>query len=162
MDIGDLFQIPGDERLWLVRKIDRSTNTAFTVSNTGEQSTWYLEEDHKHLCNVTIDWPSVTLPPRRGRLIQVCVGATPLTPIEHWVKLDEFQMGGSLYLNPELALSFGARLTIVSDKRRYTVDVGRDFRPAGQKRKEQEEARAKAAKEAKRTHSLYDHLLDDD
>jgi len=158
MDIGDLFQIPGDARRWLIRKIDQDTNTAFTVSDTAEESTFYPEDEHTFLCNVTLDWPSVTLPPRRDRLVQVCWATTPLTPVEHWVKLDEFQMGGSLYLSPELNLRFGARLTIVGNKRSYSADIPRDFRPARQQMKEQ--ARVKA--EAKRTNSLYDHLLDDD
>jgi hypothetical protein len=93
----------------------------------------------------------------------VCHGVTPLIPLEHWVKLDEFQMGGSLYLSPSLNLQYGARLAIVrSDNRRYSVDIPRDFRPARVRMKERAEAKAKAEREANRKHSLYDHLLNDD
>jgi hypothetical protein len=115
------------------------------------------------LANPVRDWPSVTIKPiRRGRLVEVrrasLSGETPLRRFLDWVKLDEFQVGGSLYLNPDLDLAFRDRLILLYEGRlRVPADIPRDFVPTHEK-----QSRQPTAEPLKGPFTLFDHLVDED
>lgn len=114
---------PGDlirwrEQVWLVRKVDSALSAA--VVEAADRSTEILSSEAVHSesaavwCRPAQEWPAVGLPFRPGvsRLmeLQSCASGSLLVRLRDWVKLDDFQLGGALYLNPELNLGFGDRL----------------------------------------------------
>lgn len=159
MEVGDL--IRWKSKLWLVKRIDTGTATAFLESETHDRDILGTDDPCEFLCNPARDWPSVTLPLRRGKVVGVGRGVTPFMWLHDWVKMEEFQMGGKVFLNPKLRLSYGHRLTVTKDDQLSTsVDIPRDFHPAALKA-------ARAVKAAppppKREQQAYfDRLLEDD
>lgn len=116
MEVGDLIQ--WRDRVWIVRKIDETVATAFIEDADGHISVMDQDGDNtgecSMLCNPVRDWPSAPLPFKsRSRLVEVYRGTEPLVKFQDWLKLDEFQIGGSLLLNPALSLGFGDRLIVV-------------------------------------------------
>ncbi len=169
MESGDLLEWRGAR--WLVRRIDGQTRTAFLVSATGDDEVLGADEGPptcQVICNPAKTWPFVTLPSRKTRLIGVSrLGIqdhsslrrdhreVPLTRLTDWVKADDLQQGGALFLNPALRLVYRDRLIALYEDRRLPIEIPRDFRPVAQKipiRKAQSE----------RPKSLYDHVMDDD
>jgi hypothetical protein len=162
IEVGDL--LLWQSKLWLVHKIDPTTATAFVESQDHERHIVGTESDCPVTCNPTRDWPAIILPQRHGRLARVLISVnsalSPLKWLFAWVKLDEFQIGGSLYLNPELGLRYGDRIVthiIFPDGRQtlFSIDVPRNFKPFSQKKK----VIAKLNK--KTTATLYDYLTED-
>lgn len=63
---------------------------------------------------------------------------TALIKLQDWVKLDDFQIGGALYLNPQLNLGYGDRLVgmfLDSLGRRAVlpINIPKNFRPLANK-----------------------------
>lgn len=142
MDVGDFFHWQG--RTWLVRRVDEGSVTAYAEDADGVSLVADLHQesnpDIRVICNPLRDWPSVMLPVKsRARLAGVLNGSTPLVRFQDWVKIDEFQMGGLLFLNPALNLGFRDRLVAVyslagnSRTLRVPVDLPRDFSSLEQK-----------------------------
>lgn len=136
MEVGDLIQ--WQDKIWLVRKIDEAVATSFLEDSEGNRAVLDQDGDNTGLCQVLCnpvrDWPSAPLPfTRRTRLIDVYRGRGRLLKLQDWMKLDEFQIGGSLLLNPALALGFGDRLVAVyaffgSDRiTSYPITIPRNF-----------------------------------
>ena len=168
MHIGDLLE--GHGAIWLVRKVDSSLKTGFLESPDGKLQVVGFEEietsGFKHLCNAAQDWPSASLPQRRGRIVSVqrasARNSAPLGRFRDWVKLDDFQIGGSIYLNPELRLVYRDRLIVAYSAGgskpdvRLPVEIPRDF----------VSLKAKAARQPapvpKGPSTLFDHLLEDE
>jgi len=167
---GDLLR--WQSKVWLVRKIDPATQTAFVESQDHEQQILGTESDCPIVCNPTLDWPAVTLPSRKGTLDALLMptpsGPVPLRWLLDWVKIDEFQMGGSLYLNPVFSLRYGDRLVLRLSRPgrtrlvEFPIDIPRDFQPLNDKQKViKAREDAKAAKAATKP-NLYDHLMGDE
>jgi hypothetical protein len=169
MNIGDLLE--GHGAVWLVRKIDPALKTGFLEAADGRLQVVGFEEietsGFRHLCNASQEWPSAPLPQRRGRIVSVQRASTrnaaPLERFRDWVKLDDYQIGGSLYLNPELHLVYRDRLIVSypsGDRKpdiRLPVEIPRDF----------VSLKAKAARQPppakpKGPLTLFDHLLEDE
>lgn len=160
MDLGDLIQ--WQSKLWLVYKVDSDTATAFIESQNHEREILGLEVDCPVICNPVHDWPSVTLLPRKGHLVQVQKADSriiPLAWLQDWVKLDDFQMGGALFLNPELRLEYGDRLIISQNiygyETQFPVAIPRNFRSFSQKQVERKET------EPEGNLNLFDYLRTD-
>jgi hypothetical protein len=125
----------------LVRRVERAMNTAIIESADGRTETVAATADREGEAALwsrpARDWPSAALPLRGGgRLVAVRRGPAGLRRLLEWVKLDDFQIGGALYLNPELRLSFGDRLTAVysasASSTRLTalpIEIPRNFSP---------------------------------
>jgi len=150
-----------EQKLWLVYKIDSETATAFVESQDHEREILGFDTDCTVLCNPILDWPSVTLLPRIGHVIQVRKAdakSTLLVWLKDWVKIDNFQMGGALFLNPELRLGYGDRLVLDHDvygyKTQFPVDLPRDFLSFEQKRAKETEQQE--------TFDLYSQLRKDE
>lgn len=116
MEVGDL--ILWQDKTWLVRKIDEAVSTSFVEDISGSSAVLDQDGDTIGLCTVICsparDWFSVMLPVKsRSRLSQVWNGSTMLTRFQDWVRVDEFQLGGQLLLNPALNLGYGDRITAV-------------------------------------------------
>jgi hypothetical protein len=163
--VGDLIQ--WQSKRWLVYKVDPDTATAFVESQDNERQILGTEADCPVLCNPPNDWPGVTIPPRKGRLLRIqraaLTGPVSLSWLFDWAKMDEFQMGGTLYLNPELYLEYGDRLILcqrnnAGTQLSFPVEIPRDFQPFSQKKK----ARDQIAMEKRATADLYDHVRNDD
>jgi len=156
---GDL--ILWESKLWLVYKVDPDTETAFIESQDNERGVLGIEVDCQVTCNPPLDWPAITVPPKRGHIVRIQRGATPLRWLLDWVKMSTFQMGGTLYLNPNLGLQFGDRLALTlrtnAFEKSIPVEVPRDFVPVNEKRRVREMPPPERI-----TATLYDHLLDDD
>jgi len=139
MDVGDLLE--GQGKFWLVRKVEPALRTAFVEDQAThvQQLSFDTLEGFTRLCNPTLDWPTATLPQvRHGRLVTVIRAdlADPqlLARFKDWVRMDEFQIGGALYLNPELRLGFRDRLLVTyQDGTCASVDIPRDFHPLKEK-----------------------------
>jgi len=137
VDAGDLIQWRG--QLWLVRKVDRELVTAVVESADRRTEVLPSDADQTGACEVWCspprEWPSAALPfCSLTRLGHVWRARTELTRLQDWVKLDDFQIGGALYLNPELRLGYGDRLTVVylgsRDRRTArSVEIPRHFSP---------------------------------
>lgn len=133
MLVGDIIDLNGER--WLVTRANENLNTAMAERSSAVGITTTvldLDADDKGLCvvvcNPVADWPSVMLPPKRGcELVSVEWGATRLTPIQDWVKLDPFQIGGLVYINPALSLGFKDRLTAIFRVRSNGVRVSKPF-----------------------------------
>lgn len=163
MNIGDL--IEWDGKLWVVRKIDTSVATAFLESSTGE--TAVVGSAFKGAIAVgspPMDWPAAQLVTKRlGRLVEVRSPSRTLAKLAEWLKVDEFQIGGALYLNPSLNLGYRDRLIAVyrlPDGRTQTfpIEIPRNFVAA----KVKEERRAAASVPPPREQTLFEKLLEDD
>jgi hypothetical protein len=137
---------PGDlirwkDQIWLVRKVERELATAIVESASRVTEVLPSDADLTGMCEAWCrparEWPSAALPFRATRLVGVRRAQTDLLRFQHWVKLDDFQIGGVLYLNPELNLSFGDRLTVVYRGRgketTLPVEIPRKFNPLPQK-----------------------------
>lgn len=169
MDIGDLLE--GNGSVWLVRKVDPDLKTGFLESPDGQLQVLGFEEletaGFKRWCNPTLDWPAAPLPQRRGRITTVQRASVrnpdPLGRLRDWVKLDDFQMGGVLYLNPALGLVYRDRLIVTysvggsKPDVRLPVEIPRDF--VSRKAKV---ARQPPPAKPKGPPTLFDHLLDDE
>lgn len=142
MEPGDLIRWRG--QVWLVRKVDPDLATAVVeadrnmevipsdADSTGDCQVW---------CKPSQQWPSVRLPFLAGaiRLVRVRRGWDTLRRFIDWVKLDDFQIGGALYLNPALNLGFGDRLVAVyedpsGDVIAVPIDIPRNFTPLPERR----------------------------
>jgi len=160
---GDLIQ--RQSKLWLVHKIDPATDTAFIESQDREKQILGVEADCPIPCNPLRDWPAITTPPRKGRLLEVhrpsSGGVVILKWLLDWAKIDEFQIGGTLYLNPELRLGFGDQLIlryqVFTREVNFPIKVPRDFQPMSQKRIVRERPPPERT-----SANLYDHLLEDE
>lgn len=165
--------VPGDliqwlAKRWLVHKIDTSTLTAFVTSQDNQTSILGADEDQigtcQVLCNPIVLWPCTTMPQkRRGRLVGICRatlrGEEPLAFLVDWVKMDDLQIGGSVFLNPELGLAFPDRLIAVYETGRLPVDIPRGFVPLPRKLlpSHQQLSSPEAV-----TPNLFAHLRDED
>jgi hypothetical protein len=131
MDVGDLLERQG--LFWVVRKVEPPLRTALVEDQDAQVQHLSFEalDLYKRLCNPTRDWPSVTLPQgRHGRLTAISIafwgGNRQLIRFKDWVRIDEFQIGGALYLNPGLGLGFRDRLLVTyADGACSSVDVPR-------------------------------------
>ena len=140
---------PGDlirwrDQVWLVRKVDRELATA-VVEAERHMDVLASDADQMGVCEVWCkpaqQWPSVALPFRAAssRLVSIRHAERTLVRFRDWVKLDDFQIGGALYVNPTLNLAFGDRLIAVfSDSHGHQmtvpVDIPRNFVPLADKR----------------------------
>jgi hypothetical protein len=172
MDVGTLLEQRLAGRfptVWLVRKVEPTLKTAILESQDGARTVSLgfeeVESEGYHvLCSPVMDWPSVSLKPlARGRLTEVRLatlqGETPLRRFVDWIKLDEFQMGGALFLNPELMLSYRDRIIAVHDRSgwsRVPVDIPRDFESMQVKMSRRPEPKPSGPPD------LFSHLMDDD
>lgn len=140
MEPGDLIRWRG--QIWLVRKVERELATAIVES--ADRSTEVLPSNADTIggceawCRPCRDWPSAPLPLRgSARLVGVRWASTDLARLVDWVKLDDFQTGGALYLHPELDLSYGDRLTVIylGPRKQMTlpVEIPRNFTPLPRK-----------------------------
>jgi hypothetical protein len=139
---GDLIRWRG--QVWLVRKVDVGLATAVVeaernmeviasdADSTPECEVW---------CKPAQQWPSAALPfrARSSRLVSVQRAGATLNRFVDWVKLDDFQIGGALYLNPQLRLAYGDRLTVIfSDPAgslmTLPIDIPRNFLPSRERR----------------------------
>lgn len=167
MQIGDLIQWRESEtepyRLWLVSKIDANLNTALLVSERHRRRVLGLEAEVLVVCRPVSDWHQVTLPLKRGRISRLMFGPTELLWLHEWVKMDEFQMGGVVYINPTVGLRYGQKLTVFRDRgASIVVPVPRLLSTGKQK-----EAARVAAEEAEReppppAEGIYGILRQDD
>jgi hypothetical protein len=134
MELGDILLLGSTQ--WFVYKIDSSTKTAFISSQHNKNSILGFEEDCKIVSNPIRDWPFVVLPPKKGVLGSIyratTKGLVTLSWVVDWVKIEDFQEGGALYLNPELKLGYGDRIV---RSNRYggvdhtcSVEIPRDFK----------------------------------
>lgn len=133
MDVGDLLERHG--KFWVVRKVEPALRTAFVEDQ--DTLMHHVDQDSMsnltRLCNPTLDWPTATLPQvRHGRLVTVIRAdlADPqlLIRFKDWVRSDEFQIGGALYLNPALGLGFRDRLIATyADGVCVSVDIPKNF-----------------------------------
>lgn len=163
MQVGDLITYQGI--LWLVRKMDDNLATAFLESSAGSTVTVGYEIEHTVECNPLVSWPYAQLPSKRlGRLKSVHKGYQTLVPLVDWVKIDDFQIGGLIYLNPALNLGFGDRLIVCYVNRpdsrevRASVDIPRMFKPMAAKL----QAKKTAIVEPTPEPTVYSRLMDDD
>lgn len=165
MNIGDL--IEWDGKAWVVRKIDTALATAFLESSTGD--TAVVSTDFKgagSLGSPPQDWPAAQLPSKRlGRLVSVSTPTRVLGKLTEWLKLDEFQIGGCLYLNPSLNLGYRDRL--VAAYRNPTgklvsvpIEIPRNFVSATVK-EEQARKAALPLPSPPREPTIYDRILED-
>jgi hypothetical protein len=169
MYVGTVLE--GHGTVWLARKVEQSMNTALLESQDGTrtESVGFEEVEaagYRVVCLPIADWPSVALRPHpRGRLREVLVaslqGERPLRRFSDWMKLDEFQLGGALYLNPELGLGYRDRLILSFDNGRFPTDIPRDFQSLRVKQARLPSPTTAAAAK-KGGPDLFDHLLDDD
>ena len=154
MEVGDL--VRKDGRLCLVALA--GPQSVLLVSQDDDQL--HLDADTKVevVCNPLKEWPYLTLPVRKGVLKSIRFGTQELEKWHHWVKMDAWQMGGSLYLNPSLNLGYRDRLTLVGrNDRAFHVDVPRNFVPIGQQL-----ATKRPEIIPPKDPNLFDHLMDDD
>jgi hypothetical protein len=151
MDVGDL--VRWQDKLWIVRKIDEAVATSFLESEDGATDVMDQDGDIAGLCQVVCnpvrDWPSAPLPSKRSaRLTGVSFSGRPLVRFRDWVKLDEFQIGGVLLLNPELRFGYRDRLTVtyeMSGSGRtsgFPVEIPRNFASLGIKQRRHERQQA--------------------
>jgi hypothetical protein len=172
MDIGDIISL-NNER-WLVTRVNESLSTALAerYTHVGIQTTVMdLDADNTGVCTVVcnpvLNWPSVQIPSKRGcELVSIEWGATHLEPIRDWVKLDPFQIGGLVYLNPELSLGFRDRLTAVFRVRARGQNISAPFEiprffESYTTRQVRQAQKVEVALEQKRTPALYNALIDD-
>jgi len=162
MNVGDLIEWQG--KRWLVRKIDQSTETAFVVANDGQDTVVDSDADKRGecrvVCNPPRDWPFVVLT-RRGRVLDVSRatprGAVPLIRFVDWVKADDLQLGGSVFINPDLRLMYPDRL-IVTDAGGPTssVEIPRNFCSVKDK------PPPRPSRSEREPKSIYDHFFDDE
>lgn len=144
MKAGDLIEAEG--RRWLVRNLDRSTRSAILLSPTGEAASVAddLEKSEpekcKVLCNPATQWPfvMVQVKPTFGQLRQIVLPKPNgdehvLVAFEHWVKPDMLQVGGAVFLNPDLRLGLGDMLVAVYERGRARVPIPRNFGTAKQR-----------------------------
>lgn len=142
MEAGDLIQWRG--QVWLVRKVDRELATA-VVETARNMEVIASDADSTGVCQVWCtpprQWPSVSLPlrPRPSRLVQVLQTGRALERFTEWVRLDAFQNGGALYLNPILNLHYGDRLTAIFAEPSGSfvalpLQIPRNFSPLPQRR----------------------------
>ena len=132
MDVGDLLKVEGG--FWVVRRVEPSLGKA-VVEDQDAMCQW---QDFgalvklKRLCNPVLDWPSATMPSgRHDRLLTVLRDGELLIRFKDWFRVDEFQMGGLLYLNPALGMGFRDRLTVTyADGVSASVNIPKVFRPA--------------------------------
>lgn len=172
MEPGDL--IRWRDQVWLVRKLERELATAIVES--ADRRTEVLPSDAdttggcEAWCRPSRDWPSTSLPFRGlARLVGVRRATTDLARLVHWVKLDDFQIGGALYLHPELHLSYGDRLTVIylGPRNKLTtlpVEIPRNFTPLPSKHAPAPLPRPEAATRPapKVTPTLFALLKDDE
>lgn len=141
MEPGDLIQWHG--QVWLVRKVDRELVTAVVESTDRRTEVLPSDADTTGACGIWCsparEWPSAPLPLCSfTRLGHVWRSTTELTRLLDWVKLDDFQIGGALYLHPDLQLGYGDRLTVtyLGSRNRRThrsVEIPRNFRSLADK-----------------------------
>lgn len=137
MEPGDL--IRWRDQVWLVRKVERDLATAIVESADRATETLPSDADSSGACEIWCrparDWPSALLPFKgQACLVGVRFMTTDLARLLDWVKLDDFQIGGALYLHPRLDLSYGDRLIAIysGPRDRQTmlpVEIPRNFRP---------------------------------
>jgi len=168
---GDLIRWSG--RVWLVRKVESELVTAIVESADGGTAILPSDTDRTGGCEVwcqpSRDWPSAPLPFRSlARLVGVRRATTDLVRLHDWVKLDDFQIGGALYLNPTLDLSYGDRLTAVYSGPRnkqttLPVEIPRNFNPLPRKHSVVPQPAAGVATRAapKTPHTLFALLKDE-
>lgn len=164
MDVGTLLE--GHGTVWLVRKVEPTLNTAILESQDGARTVSLgfeevASEGYNVLCYPVLDWPFVTLKPLSwGRLTEVRTaslqGETPLRRFSDWIKLDEFQIGGALFLNPELRLSYRDRIIAVHETSRVPVDIPREYESMRVKMSRRPETKPAGPPD------LFSHLMDDD
>lgn len=112
------------------------------------------------------EWPALQLPLKRGRLVEISHHGKTLRRFADWLKLDDLQVGGALYLHPDLRLGFGDRLTAAylhqnGRMERVSLAVPRNFRSMSVKL--QELTRQPLIEPApKREASFLDFLKDDE
>lgn len=166
MNLGDVLQ--GHATVWLVRKIEPGTKTAFLEAQNGELRVLGFEEletsGFTRVGNAVQDWPSVALPQRAAKVVRVELASIrrpqELRRFHDWVKFDEYQIGGALYLNPQLRLVFRDRLILTHDDgQRWPLEIPRDFKPYPARAAAQR-ARQLVGKQGDPT--VFDHLLKDD
>lgn len=171
MKAGDLVEVEG--KRWLVRNLDRSTRSAILLSPTGEAAAVpdNLEnsepEKCKVICNPATQWPfvMVQVKPTFGQLREIVLpkpsgDEQQLIPFEHWVKPDMLQVGGAVFLNPDLRLGLGDMLVAVYERGRTRVPIPRNFGTAKQRQ-------ARSASTLPQVPNLYERLnaggaIDDD
>jgi hypothetical protein len=138
---------PGDlvrwkDQVWLVRKVEHGLATAIVESADRSTAVLPSDADKTGECLVwqrpALDWPSAPLPFRGTRLVGVRRVQTDLVRLVDWVKLDDFQIGGALYLNPMLDLQYGERLIVIycglrAREVQLPVEIPRNFLPLPRK-----------------------------
>ena len=139
MNIGDLLR--WNDKLWVVKKIDSDLATGFLESQDGERAMTEGEPTAELVAHPPREWPALQLPLKKGRLVDISYHGRPLQRFADWLKLDDLQVGGALYLNPTLGLGFGDRLTATYQHlggrlERVPVAVPRHFRPMAVKLQE--------------------------
>lgn len=141
MEPGDL--IWWGDHVWLVRKVERELATAIVESVDGVVETLPSDADTSGVCELwskpAIEWPSAPLPFKgMARLVGVRRATTDLVRLVDWVKLDDYQIGGALYLHPRLDLAYGDRIIVIYSGPRnkqtmLPVEIPRNFTPLPQK-----------------------------
>lgn len=168
MKAGDL--IEWENARWLVHKVERATKSVIIISSLGQRDFIPQDLDEtepancKIVCNPATDWPFVTLNPSHkfGKLLTVKhpgtgpTGEGLLIPFCDWIRIDPFQSGGPLFLNPELRLGFGHTLLFVFEHGQISFRIPKGFGTSAQR-----VARA-ATDEEPSPRTSFDRLLDDE
>lgn len=162
LEVGDLIRRTGI--ICLVRKVDMSYQTAVIEDGGGSVAIIDVTADEEGQCEVLVkpirDWPSVQLPRKPGwRLVRLDWRGKSLSRYVDWMQLDPTQLGGALYLSPELGLGFGDRLVATYAMGAtlaalpLTIPQQPSFRP------EREKASARVAKaEPQREVTIFDRM----
>jgi hypothetical protein len=159
LESGDIIQFRA--QLWLVRKIDQDTQTAFIFSQQGaETGVLGTEDDCTVICNPTKSWPFASIPAKfRGPLVSLArpsfrKGDTQLKHLIDWAIMGEHTNGGGVvFLNPTLRIAYPERLLGLSMKASVSIEIPKNFLPVVQKT---------PPITPKGPPTLYDHLMDDD
>ncbi len=170
MNLGDLIDWNGER--WLVHKIERTTKSAIVIDRKGlkEVVAQDLDEANADACKVlgnpTSDWPFVTIPPKErcSRVESVIIpslsGDRVLNAFDDWVRLDPFQIGGPLFLNPGLNLRIGDNVVVCFASKPRPIRI--NVRITGAFRSATERAARAAKEQMQAPRTVYDRLLGDD
>jgi len=137
MNIGDVILYAS--KWWLVYKTNPALASASIQSIDKEVDVIGFDTPHQVICNPIRQWPYITLPLRKGVIIDISILGESLKRLIDWAKIDDFQVGGSIYLNPLLKLRYKDRLVVTLKKsdgyiETISIDTPRSFKVFGKKK----------------------------